>query len=183
MAGARCIILACMLACAGATAVTPVQKVLTMMTEMKSKGEKMMAEEAKTFASYTEWVSDTSRELGFEIKTGKSDAEKYLAAAAKADSDVAKLGNAIGKLQGELGSTEAEKAEATSIRNEQHASFSKTSTDYSESVMHWSVQSRPCSRKTTMWPMPRGSCKSRQWQSQGCVVFWLHSCRKPPSSK
>jgi len=134
MAGARCIILACMLACAGATAVTPVQKVLTMMTEMKSKGEKMMAEEAKTFASYTEWVSDTSRELGFQIKTGKSDAEKYLAAAAKADSDVAKLGNAIGKLQGELGSTEAEKAEATSIRNEQHASFSKTSTDYSESV-------------------------------------------------
>jgi len=63
-----------------ATAVTPVQKVLTMMTEMKSKGEKMMDEEAKTYASYTEWVSDTSRKLGFEIKTGGSDSEKFNAA-------------------------------------------------------------------------------------------------------
>jgi len=117
-----------------ATAVTPVQKVLTMMTEMKSKGEKMMDEEAKTYASYTEWVSDTSRKLGFEIKTGGSDSEKFNAAAAKADSDVAKLGAAIDKLNGELGTTEAEKADATAIRKDQHASFLKISTDYSESV-------------------------------------------------
>jgi len=117
-----------------ATAVTPVQKVLTMMTEMKSKGEKMMDEEAKTYASYTEWVSDTSRKLGFEIKTGGSDSEKFNAAAVKADSDVAKLGAAIDKLNGELDTTEAEKADATAIRKEQHASFVKISTDYSESV-------------------------------------------------
>jgi len=118
----------------GATAVTPVQKVLTMMNEMKAKGEKMMAEEATTYASYKEWVADTSRELGFEIKTGKSDIEKYLAAAGKADSDVAALGRAIDKLEGELGTTEGEKAEATEIRNGQHAEYVKISTDYSESV-------------------------------------------------
>merc|ERR1740117_1845131 len=117
-----------------AAAVTPVQKVLTMMTEMKTKGEKMMAEEASTYASYKEWVSDTSRELGFEIKTGNSDIEKFLAAAAKADSNVAQLGAAIDKLNNELGATEGEKAEATSIRKGQHAEYSKISTDYSESV-------------------------------------------------
>merc|ERR1719478_813745 len=106
---------------AGATAVTPVQKVLTMMNEMKTKGENMMKEEATTYASYKEWVSDTSRELGFEIKDEKSDIEKYLAAAAKADSDVAELRKAIEKLQGELGTTEGEKAEATEIRKAQNA--------------------------------------------------------------
>merc|ERR1719272_1285753 len=134
--GALRVILAT-LACAAlahGAAVTPVQKVLTMMTEMKTNGEKMMKEEASTYASYKEWVSDTSRELGFEIKTANSDIEKYLAAAAKADSDVASLGSAIAKLDGELGTTEGEKAEATSIRKGQHAEFVKISTDYSESV-------------------------------------------------
>merc|ERR1719440_2345052 len=101
---------------------------------MKAKGEKMMEEEAKTYKDYTEWVDDQSTQLGFEIKTAKSDIEKLTAAAAKADSDVAQLGAAIDKLQGELATTESEKAEATSLRNEQHAEYTKTSTDYSESV-------------------------------------------------
>merc|ERR1719335_1366703 len=105
-----------------------------MMNEMKTKGEKMMQEEASTFATYKEWVSDTSRELGFEIKTAKSDIEKYLAAAAKADSDVAELGKAIDKLEAELGTTEGEKADAIEVRNGQHAEYVKISTDYSESV-------------------------------------------------
>merc|ERR1719428_294089 len=94
------------LGCAETAAVTPVQKVLEMMTEMKAKGESMMEKEAKTYATYKEWVSDTSRELGFDIKTAKSDIEKYLAAAAKADSDVEVLSGEITKLEGELGETE-----------------------------------------------------------------------------
>merc|ERR1719506_3339230 len=123
------------LACNGsAVTVTPVQKVLTMMNEMKTKGENMMKEEASTYASYKEWVADTSRELGFEIKGEKSDIEKYLAAAAKADSDVAQLGSAIKRLEGELDTTEGEKADATAIRNDQHAEYVKMSTDYGESV-------------------------------------------------
>jgi len=117
-----------------ASAVTPVQKVLTMMDEMKAKGEAMMEKEAKTYATYKEWVSDTSRELGFEIKTAKSDIEKYLAAAAKADSDVSKLRAEIEKLESELAATEGELKEATDIRNAQHAEYVKLSTDYGESV-------------------------------------------------
>merc|ERR1719230_2492879 len=105
-----------------------------MMTEMKGKGEKMMAEEKSTFASYKEWVSETSTELGFEIKTEKSDIEKHLAAAAKADSDVAQLGKAIKKLEGELDTTEGEKADATAVRKTQHDEYVKISTDYGESV-------------------------------------------------
>merc|ERR1719491_1974275 len=63
-----------------------------------------------------------------------SDIEKYTAAAVKADSDVAKLKKAIGKLQAELGTKEAEKAEATEVRDAQHAEYLKVSTDYGESV-------------------------------------------------
>merc|ERR1719454_2441327 len=124
MAAVRMMVAAfALLAFGQAASVTPVQKVLKMMTE-----------ESSTYAAYKEWVADTSRELGFEIKTATSDIEKYLAAAAKADSDVAELGKAIDKLEGELGTTEGEKAEATEIRNGQHAEYVKISTDYSESV-------------------------------------------------
>jgi len=123
-----------LMALSGAAADTPVQKVLTMMNEMKAKGESMLKEEASTFASYKEWVSDTSRKLGFEIKAEKSDIEKYIAAAAKADSDVNSLRSKIGELQGELDTTEGELAEATKIRKEQHEAYVKLSTDYGESV-------------------------------------------------
>jgi chromosome segregation ATPase len=121
-------------ALANAAKVTPVQKVLDMMAEMKAKGEKMMEEEAKTYRDYADYVRGTSLELELEIKQGKSDIEKYTGAAAKADSDVAKLSAAIKKAQSELAATEAEKAEATEIRNEQHAEYVKLSTDYGESV-------------------------------------------------
>merc|ERR1719262_2206605 len=104
------------------------------MAEMKAKGEAAMDKEAKSYATYKEWVSDTSKELGFEIKTAKSDIEKYLAAANKADSDVSKLRSAITKLEGELAETEGEKKDATDIRNSQHAEYVKLSTDYGESV-------------------------------------------------
>jgi len=134
MAGLRIAIVVLALTLPGVAAVTPVQKVLTMMAEMKTNGEKMMAEEATTYASYKEWVSDTSRQTGFEIKTANRDIEKYLAGAAQADSNVAELGSAIGSLNAEQSTTEGEKAEATEVRNTQHANYAKLSTDYAESV-------------------------------------------------
>jgi hypothetical protein len=122
------------LAHAEASAVTPVQKVLTMMTEMKSKGELMLQEEGKTYAAYAEWVSDQETKLGFEIKTAKSDIEKLLAGIAKADSSVKKLGDSIGELDVETSTAEQEKQAATELRAKQHAEYVEISTDYSESV-------------------------------------------------
>jgi len=136
MAGLQIIVMTLALALnmGQAASVTPVQKVLEMMTEMKTKGEAMMDEEVKTYRAYTEWESDQSRELGFEIQTANSDIEKLSGAIAKADSDVSTLSAAIAKLNGELASTEGEKQEATDLRNSMHAEYSKTSTDYAESV-------------------------------------------------
>jgi chromosome segregation ATPase len=118
----------------GALSVTPVQKVLQMMTEMKAKGEKMMDEEQKTYRAYTEWVDDQSTQLGFEIKTAKSDIEELLAFIAKADSDVASLSDSISELETEIAGLEKEKADATALRTEEHAEYVKVSTDYGESV-------------------------------------------------
>jgi len=117
-----------------ATDVTPVQKVLGMMREMKAKGELMLQQEAKTYAAYAEWVNDQERKLGFELETAESDIEELLATAAKADSDVNKFRNSISELETEMSTAESEKAEATKLRNSQHEEYVKLSTDYSESV-------------------------------------------------
>jgi len=117
-----------------AAAVTPVQKVLTMMSEMKAKGEKMMEEEAKTFKDYTSWVDDQSTQLGFEIKTAKSDIEKLLATIAKADSDADTLSGEIGELEADIQSNTNSKNSAIALRKEEHAAYVEISTDYGESV-------------------------------------------------
>merc|ERR1719265_1465012 len=134
MTGSKVSLTLALAAGCNAASVTPVQKVLQMMNEMKGKGEKMMDEEAKTFRDYSDWVRGQSTDLGFEIKQGTSDIEKLTSFIAKADSQVSKLGSQVEKLQGELGSTQAAKQEATELRNTQHAEYKKVSTDYAESV-------------------------------------------------
>lgn len=113
---------------------TPVQKVLQMMTEMKVKGEKLMDEEQKTYRAYSDWVGVQQINLGNEIKAAKADIEKLLAFIAKADSDVETLSDAISELEAEIAKLEKEKQDGTDVRSEEHAEYVKVSTDYSESV-------------------------------------------------
>merc|ERR1719409_2126001 len=81
-----------------AVKVTPVQKVLEMLSEMKAKGISEMEAEQKLFREYTEWVDDETTRLGFEIKTAKSDIEELVAFIEKADNDVAQLAAAMARL-------------------------------------------------------------------------------------
>jgi hypothetical protein len=114
--------------------ITPVQKVLDMMGGMKAKGQKAMEDEAKIMATYTEWVSDETTRLGFNIKTANSDIEKLTAFIEKADNDVAQLGQAISELDDLIAQKEGEKQAATDLRNTEHAEYVKVSTDLGESV-------------------------------------------------
>merc|ERR1719201_391115 len=91
--------------------VTPVQKVLEMMGEMKTKGEKMMADEAKTFRRYADWA-DQQTELGFEIETGTREIEKLKAFIESANADVKKLGKQIAGIEKDINRMETEMKEA-----------------------------------------------------------------------
>jgi hypothetical protein len=119
---------------ADAAKITPVQKVLDMMGGMKAKGEKAMEDEKKIMATYTEWVSDETTRLGFNIKTANSDIEKLSAFIEKADNDVDQLGKGIGELDDLIAQKEGEKQAATDLRNTEHAEYVTTSTDLGESV-------------------------------------------------
>mmetsp|Transcript_119123 Transcript_119123/g.237541 ORF Transcript_119123/g.237541 Transcript_119123/m.237541 type:complete len:659 (-) Transcript_119123:118-2094(-) len=116
------------------TQVTPVQKVLQALQEMKAKAEASMDDEQKIFHEYTSWVDDRTTDLGFEIKTGESNIEKLTAFIEKSDNKVAELATAIGKLEDDIARLEAEKKDATVVRDTEHAEYVKVSTDYAESV-------------------------------------------------
>merc|ERR1719281_662887 len=115
---------------AAAVKVTPVEKVLEMLEEMKAKGIKEMEAEQEIFRQYTEWVDDETTRLGFEIKTGKSEIEELIAFIDKADNDVAQLAAAIAELEGQIAQLEADQKEATEIRNADHAEYVKVQQDY-----------------------------------------------------
>jgi len=130
----KSIILACTLAVASASAVTPVQEVLNMLSEMKTKGEKMMADEQKIFAEYQEWVDDKQKELNFEIETGEATIEKLTAFIEAAENKIAVLAKKIAEDEANIAALEDEKAAATQMRDAQHAEFLKVEQDHSESV-------------------------------------------------
>merc|ERR1719271_1000637 len=101
---------------AGSSAVTPVQKVVQMLTDMKAKGQKEMAMEQDTYKAYAKQVRLTTRELEHEIKTAKAAIEKLTAIAVKADADVASLTKKITANDKETAALEADQKAATEER-------------------------------------------------------------------
>lgn len=124
----------CATAMATREKITPVQKVLDMLGEMKVKGEKMLDEEVEIMHKYTDWVDDQTQDHELEIKNGEAQIEKLTAFITKAESDVKKLGDEITELNGDIDRMGKELADATEIRNGQNAEFQVTEQDYSESV-------------------------------------------------
>merc|ERR1719356_1793042 len=122
------------MAAARSLRMTPVQQVLQMLGEMKSKGLIAMEAEKKTFDSYAEWVDDRVTNLGFEITTTKSTIEQLIAFIDKADSDAASLGLAVSSLDQEIGTTESEQKAETEQREKENAEYEKVQQDYAESV-------------------------------------------------
>jgi hypothetical protein len=114
--------------------VTPVQKVIEMMKEMKSKGEAELDTEAKLYAEYMTFCKDTTVQKSQEIETatnhiGRLEAEiqKHDAAATKAKDDVAAL-------DADISGWKSDHEKITAIRAEEKADYDATHTDYSESI-------------------------------------------------
>merc|ERR1719487_2080055 len=51
----------------------PVQKVIQMLSDLEAKIIKEGEEASKIYDEFAEWCEDRSKDLGFEIKTGKGE--------------------------------------------------------------------------------------------------------------
>merc|ERR1719264_583277 len=102
---------------------SPINKVVSMISDLQAQ---IIAEGgvAKTqYANLVEMCEDRARNLGFEIKTGTSEAENLKAAIAQDVATLSALRTKVDELAGALATNDADLTAATHIRNKEAADF------------------------------------------------------------
>lgn len=124
---------ACQVQCS-VVKVNPIEKVLSMLSNLEQKiiGEGHTAQ--KTYDEFAEWCEDRSRNVGFEIKDGKAEVAEEQATIESSASKITSLNAKIEELADTLTSNEADLSAATKIRNTESTDFKAVEKDLVETV-------------------------------------------------
>merc|ERR1719409_1536990 len=114
--------------------VTPIEKVIQMLEDMKAKGIKEKQDEEVRFASFSTFCDNTKSSKAAAITKGAASLEALAADIQKADADALEAANAIAALEKDIGIWETDKADATAEREKAHADYEALHKDYSESI-------------------------------------------------
>merc|ERR1719327_1399131 len=112
----------------------PIEKVIEMMSELQQKIIKEGEVAQKIYDEFAEWCEEESKNLQFEIKTGKATAEELTATIVKAVSDIKAGEEAIEELAAKIAQAEADLKAATEIRDKEHADFLAEEADLVDTV-------------------------------------------------
>lgn len=108
---------------ATAVQVNPIEKVVQMMSDLEVKIISEGKEVQKTYDEFAEWCEDRSKDLGFEIKTGKAQVADLSATISDQSAKIDAATSKIDDLSADIASDEADLKEATQIRNKEAADF------------------------------------------------------------
>lgn len=114
--------------------VTPIQKVLQLLTQLEAKTLADGNEAQALYDKYSEWCEDRSKELGYSIKTGKSNAADLNAIISKANADIASYQAKIQTLSGSIAEDEGELKAATIVRKKERSSFEAESAELESTI-------------------------------------------------
>jgi len=115
-------------------AVSPIQKVVQMLSDLEVRVIKEGEATQKTFEEFSEWCEDRSRELGFEIKTATAQVEELTATIVDSTSRAAALTEEIEDLGGSIAQNEADLSAATEIRNKEKVDFQAEEKELTETI-------------------------------------------------
>jgi chromosome segregation ATPase len=106
-----------------ANEVDPIQKVMQMISDLQGKiiGEGNDAQ--KVYDEFSEFCEDRSKELGFEIKSGKAQVKDLEAAIEKEKATASSLNAKIEELASGIATDEADLKAATEIREKENKAF------------------------------------------------------------
>merc|ERR1719359_1198827 len=121
-------------ASASQAGVTPIQKVMTLMEEMKAKAIAAKNDEEVKFSAFSSWCTNTKKAKTDEIAAGNEKMDMLKAEIEKAKVLIAKLTDRILELEEDVGRWKKDQASATAVRNKEKADYTATVTDYSESI-------------------------------------------------
>jgi len=119
---------------ATSNAVTPITKVVQLLTDMKAKGIKAKNDEATLFSAFDQWCGDTKRVKKNEIGAGTARMEELNAQIEKHAVAIRSLTDRILELDEDVGRWKKDTAAATAVRGKEAADFKATVIDYSESI-------------------------------------------------
>jgi DNA repair exonuclease SbcCD ATPase subunit len=113
---------------------TPIEKVLQMLGDLQTKiiGEGNDAQ--KVYDEFSEFCEDRSKNLGFEIKSGKQGVSDLTAAIEKEKATAESLNAKIEELASGISTDEADLAAATGIREKEQASFEAEEKELTEVI-------------------------------------------------
>jgi len=112
----------------------PVAKVIEMLSDLQQKIIKEGEVSQKAYDEFSEWCEEESKNLQFDIKTGKATAEDLTATIEKAVSDISALDETIKELAAKISTDEADLQAATEIRNKENAEFVVKEADLVDTV-------------------------------------------------
>lgn len=113
---------------------SPIAKVLSILGECEQKIIKEGADSQKVYEEFSEWCEDRSRNVGFEIKTGKSQVEELTATIANEKSKQDALTTEIEELAGSIAANDKDLAAATTVRNAEAADFAVAEKELTETI-------------------------------------------------
>merc|ERR1719160_1653620 len=112
----------------------PIEKVIEMMSDLQQKiiGEGEAAQ--KVYDEFAEWCEEESKNLQFEIKTGKAQAEELTAVIDQAVAEMKSCDEQIEQLSATISTDEADLKAATEIRDKEHELFVTEEADLVDTV-------------------------------------------------
>lgn len=122
------------LSVAAGSAVTPVQKVVSMLNDMLLKGKADLQAEVEIMAKYDQFVHDHQRDWTLELGNLEKSIAKQKSIAEKQDADAAECKGLIVEKQAVIEETEEELRKATKLRGREEKGYAAESLDYEESV-------------------------------------------------
>jgi hypothetical protein len=108
---------------ASATQGSPIEKIIEMLSSLQTKIIAEGTEAQKAYDEHAEWCEDRSKNLGFEIKTGKDNKAELEATIQDETSTIAALETKIEQLSNDIQTDESDLAAATKIRESEASDF------------------------------------------------------------
>merc|ERR1740123_1693249 len=104
--------------------VSPIAKVIQMISDLQAKILAEGAESQKVYEEFAEFCEHRSKDLQYEIKTGKDEKAELEATIAKEAAKAGALDEKIDELAGSIATDEGDMKKATEIRDKEFADFS-----------------------------------------------------------
>jgi hypothetical protein len=112
----------------------PLGTVFELMSALEAKIIKEGEAEAKAFKEFFEWCDEASKNINYDISTGKTTQEKLTAKIDELSSDISVGDSKIEELAGAVATNEGELKDATAIRDKEAAEFAVADNELVDTV-------------------------------------------------